>query len=136
MSLPPSGQWWADQDSCVGRDRPADGRTAAAAAGQSRAFVVCPGPRLQIGAPGTGATGPGSDGLGADSLGLVSLATALVEALHLHRSGIEDYLLVRRTLGEWIEICAAGLARFDEALTFRTSGSTGKPKACTHALRA
>jgi 4-coumarate--CoA ligase len=83
-----------------------------------------------VNAPGAGAVGLGSDGRGTDSLELVSLATALVEALHLHRSGIEDYLLARRTLGEWIEICAGGLARFDGALTFCTSGSTGKPKSC------
>ena len=44
------------------------------------------------------------DDLGCDSLELVTLATALAEAVHLHESGIEDYLLARRTLGDWIAI--------------------------------
>ena len=72
--------------------------------------------------------------LGADSLELMTLATALAEAVHLHESGIEDYLLARRTLGEWIDIMATGLARFSDRLTFRTSGSSGTPKPCVHAL--
>lgn len=72
--------------------------------------------------------------LGVDSLELVTLATALTEALHLHESGIEDYLLVRRTLGDWVDVAAAGLERFSERLTFRTSGSTGLPKPCPHPL--
>ena len=74
------------------------------------------------------------DDLGVDSLELMELATALAEALHLHESGIEDYLLARRTLGEWVDIAGAGLAQFSERLTFRTSGSTGTPKPCVHAL--
>jgi long-chain acyl-CoA synthetase len=72
--------------------------------------------------------------LGVDSLELMGLATSLAEALHLHESGIEDYLLARRTVGEWVEIAHAGLAQFDERLTFRTSGSSGVPKPCVHAL--
>jgi 4-coumarate--CoA ligase (photoactive yellow protein activation family) len=76
----------------------------------------------------------GQDGLGADSLDLLQLAAALNEALHLHRSGIEDYLLVRKTVGDWLDVCQAALARFDGALSFRTSGSTGEAKRCEHAL--
>lgn len=72
--------------------------------------------------------------LGADSLELMTLATALAESVHLHESGIEDYLLARRTLGEWVDITATGLARYSERLTFRTSGSSGTPKPCVHAL--
>lgn len=72
--------------------------------------------------------------LGVDSLELMALATALAEALHLHASGIEDYLLARRTLVDWVAIAQAGLARFDERLTFRTSGSTGVAKPCVHPL--
>jgi long-chain acyl-CoA synthetase len=72
--------------------------------------------------------------LGVDSLELMGLATSLAEALHLHESGIEDYLLARRTVGEWVEIAHAGLAQFDERLTFRTSGSSGVPKPCVHAM--
>jgi 4-coumarate--CoA ligase (photoactive yellow protein activation family) len=72
--------------------------------------------------------------LGADSLELMTLATALAESVHLHESGIEDYLLARRTLGDWIDITATALARFCDRLTFRTSGSSGTPKPCVHAL--
>ena len=72
--------------------------------------------------------------LGADSLELMTLATALAEALHLHESGIEDYLLARRKLDDWVAIAEAGLTRFSDRLTFRTSGSTGVPKPCVHAL--
>lgn len=78
----------------------------------------------------------GQEGLGADSLDVLHLAAALNEALHLHRSGIEDYLLVRRTVGEWLDICEAALGRFDGALSFRTSGSTGEGKRCEHPLAA
>ncbi|CAO3434639.1 4-coumarate--CoA ligase [Azospirillum endophyticum] len=78
----------------------------------------------------------GPEGAGADSLDLLHLASALNEALHLHRSGIEDYLLVRRTVGDWLDICEAALGRFDGALSFRTSGSTGEGKRCEHPLAA
>jgi long-chain acyl-CoA synthetase len=72
--------------------------------------------------------------LGADSLEVLQLATALAEAIHLHRSGIEDYLLARRTLGEWVDLAAAGLDQFSGELTFRTSGSSDVPKPCVHPL--
>ena len=72
--------------------------------------------------------------LGADSLELMNLATSLSTAIHLHESGIEDYLLARRSFGQWVDVAAAGLERFCGALTFSTSGSTGTAKPCTHAL--
>lgn len=73
-------------------------------------------------------------GLGADSLEVMALAAALAEAIQLERSGIEDALLARRTLGAWLDVASAGLGLFDRELTFRTSGSTGVPKRCTHSL--
>ncbi|HYD99063.1 MAG TPA: 4-coumarate--CoA ligase [Alphaproteobacteria bacterium] len=82
-----------------------------------------------------GAEGP-AGALGADSLELMELASALNESLHMHRSGIEDYLLVRRAYGEWLDIAGHALGRFDAAVTFRTSGSTGAPKPCAHRLDA
>jgi 4-coumarate--CoA ligase (photoactive yellow protein activation family) len=73
--------------------------------------------------------------LGADSLELMGLGTALAEALHLQRGGIDEQLLVRPCLGDWIASARAGLdAAAAPALTFRTSGSSGSPKRCTHAL--
>lgn len=74
--------------------------------------------------------------LGADSLELVSLGSALTEAIHLHESGIEDYLLVKRTIADWVETAMGGLDVYSTRLTFRTSGSTGIPKSCTHDLAA
>ncbi|MET0962915.1 MAG: AMP-binding protein [Noviherbaspirillum sp.] len=74
--------------------------------------------------------------LGADSLELMGLASALAEALHMHESGIEDYLLARQTIGDWVGIAQTGLSRFSARMTFRTSGSTGTPKRCVHALES
>jgi 4-coumarate--CoA ligase (photoactive yellow protein activation family) len=74
--------------------------------------------------------------LGVDSLELLQLAGSLAEALQMQRSGIEDYLLARRTLAGWLDIATTGLQHWDAELTFRTSGSTGEPKRCSHALAA
>jgi 4-coumarate--CoA ligase (photoactive yellow protein activation family) len=78
--------------------------------------------------------------LGVDSLELMGLGTALAEALHLQRAGIDERLLARPCVGDWVASARAGLetgASADPggaALTFRTSGSTGNPKRCTHTL--
>ena len=72
--------------------------------------------------------------LDVDSLERLGLASAVAEALHLHESGIEDCLLARGTLGEWVDVAAEGLERFSGRITFRTSGSTGTPKSCQHAF--
>jgi len=74
--------------------------------------------------------------LGVDSLELLQLAGSLAETLQMQRSGVEDYLLARRTLAGWLDIATAGLEHWDGELTFRTSGSTGEPKRCAHALAA
>ena len=74
--------------------------------------------------------------LGVDSLELLQLAGSLADALQMQRSGVEDYLLARRTLAGWLDIATAALEQWDAELTFRTSGSTGEPKRCTHALAA
>lgn len=70
--------------------------------------------------------------LGVDSLELLALATSFSEILHLHRSGIEDNLLARQHIQDWVEIARQSLRQFSSALTFRTSGSAGNPKACIH----
>ena len=84
-------------------------------------------PRL----PWTGALHIGRD-LGADSLEVLALATAFSEMLHLHRSGIEDYLLARLKIEDWAAIARQSLRQFSSELTFRTSGSAGSPKRCSH----
>lgn len=76
------------------------------------------------------------DGLGADSLELLGLSTRLAQMLHLHVAGVEDHLLARRTLGDWIDTCRTALEHCDAEVTFRTSGSTGSAKTCTHRLEA
>ena len=72
--------------------------------------------------------------LGADSLELMQLATALAQSLHMHEAGIEDYLLMRRTLGDWVEIAANSLDIYSATISFVTSGTTGTPKTCSHGL--
>jgi 4-coumarate--CoA ligase (photoactive yellow protein activation family) len=72
--------------------------------------------------------------LDVDSLELLTLAGALSELTQMHESGIEDYLLVRPTIGDWVEILRHALESHSVQLTFRTSGSTGEPKRCSHAL--
>jgi len=74
--------------------------------------------------------------LGVDSLELLQVAGSLAETLQMQRSGVEDYLLARRTVAGWLDIATAALQHWDGELTFRTSGSTGEPKRCTHALAA
>lgn len=73
-----------------------------------------------------------SDDLGADSLELLTLATRWSEMLHIHRAGIEDYLLARLELDDWASVALTSLRRYSAELTFRTSGSTGQAKPCTH----
>ncbi len=73
-------------------------------------------------------------GLGFDSLERLQLGAALCEALHLHESGLEDYLLAQPGLDGWCALSAEALRRFSATLTFRTSGSTGVPKSCPHPL--
>jgi 4-coumarate--CoA ligase (photoactive yellow protein activation family) len=72
--------------------------------------------------------------LGLDSLEFLHVAGRLSGALQMHRSGVEDYLLARRTLGEWVDIATVALQHHDAELTFGSSGSTGQPKRCTHLL--
>lgn len=72
--------------------------------------------------------------LGLDSLEFLHIAGLLADSLHLRQSGIEDYLLARRTLGDWIDIASVGLRHWSAQISFLTSGSSGTPKSCTHAL--
>lgn len=74
------------------------------------------------------------DDLDADSLEMMTLAGAMSECTHMHESGIEDYLLVKPTIGDWMEIVQHALEQYSAQLSFRTSGSTGEPKRCSHAL--
>ena len=74
----------------------------------------------------------GEQGLDCDSLERLGLAGAVNEMFHIHETGIEDYLLARPSLGDWLDILEASWGSNPERLTVTTSGSTGAPKRCTH----
>lgn len=74
------------------------------------------------------------DGIGLDSLARIDTAARINQYFHLHECGIEDYLLLERSLGGWTTIVAKGLELSANYLTFQTSGSTGRAKACTHQI--
>ncbi|MBA1145972.1 AMP-binding protein [Ectothiorhodospiraceae bacterium WFHF3C12] len=76
----------------------------------------------------------GGAGLPADSLALLRLASAVGGQFALADEGIDDYLLRRRSLGEWAALAAHALSRPDAAVRFSTSGSTGEPRACRHEM--
>ena len=70
----------------------------------------------------------GNDGVALDSLEMLTAAGVVNEFFHLHESGVEDYLLRRRRVGEWAEIVQHGLAAGTTGITFKSGGSGGKPK--------
>lgn len=74
--------------------------------------------------------------LGADSLDLMGAATALGDLLQFGQAGMQDALLGRPRLADWVAAARASLAGFDAQLVFRTSGSSGMPKRCVHSLAA
>ncbi len=117
-------RWW--------RDRHAVGRFVCDLVA-SEARRIAPGRRLPP-LPWPDTLDLGESGVGADSLDRLKLATALGEAIHLQQSNIEDTLLTRTTVGEWIDTTCRSLTGYHGAVTFQTSGSTGEPKWCVHAL--
>jgi len=68
--------------------------------------------------------------LQADSMEKLALATCVTDFFQIRESGLEDYLLRYKTLGQWAELVAEARKRGTQNLTFYTSGSTGQPKAC------
>ncbi|MCW2319060.1 4-coumarate--CoA ligase [Rhodoblastus acidophilus] len=89
-----------------------------------------PAPDLEAG--WDDATRLDEDGVGFDSLALLEACSRVSQFFHLHEVGIEDYLFVRRELGQWVNIVRTALDLRHERLTFQTSGSSGTPKPCTH----
>ncbi|SFJ19780.1 4-coumarate--CoA ligase, photoactive yellow protein activation family [Pseudomonas guineae] len=80
--------------------------------------------------PATAAPDQDPVAIGADSLELLSLATCVATFFNIYDSGLEDYLLRFKTLGEWADLVATARQRGSENITFATSGSTGAPKQC------
>lgn len=74
----------------------------------------------------------GNEGLSFDSVQLLTAAGAVNAFFRLHETGVEDYLLRRRTLEQWAQIVAHALSEGTSGVTFRTSGSTGTPKQIGH----
>ena len=72
--------------------------------------------------------------LGFDSLALLDLILNFNRLFALHVTGIEDYLLVQRRIGDWVTLLAEHFSRAPSNLemTFLTSGSSGTPKECAH----
>ncbi|MEL7482030.1 MAG: AMP-binding protein, partial [Pseudomonadota bacterium] len=77
-----------------------------------------------------------SDEVGLDSLDVMNAASRVNQFFRLHEVGVEDYLLINRSLDEWARVVAKGLEHQFDRLTFLTSGSTGSPKPCTHEIPA
>lgn len=77
---------------------------------------------------------PSTPYLDIDSVALLSLASRVSRFFHLHESGIDDSLLMHRTLGQWADIVILGRQHADctGRLTFSTSGSTGTPRKVAH----
>lgn len=67
-----------------------------------------------------------------DSLEFLDLATMVAIQFHLHETGHESELTIRRRLSEWVEIVLESRSIQDGAIGFLTSGSTGQPKLCLH----
>ncbi len=72
--------------------------------------------------------------LGADSLDRLAAATAVSAQLRIDRSGLDDALLARRTLGAWAEVAGQSLEHYSETLQVRSSGSQGVPRWHSHRL--
>lgn len=73
-----------------------------------------------------------ANSLQADSLERLVLAMRVADVFHIRDSGLEDYLLRFKTLGEWVELIRQVRTQGSRRLTFFTSGSCGQPKACSH----
>lgn len=71
-----------------------------------------------------------------DSLDLLALAGTAADRFGVRESGLEDYFLARRTLGEWADLILTSWDRTaDPTVGFLTSGSTGQPQENRHLLR-
>ena len=76
--------------------------------------------------------------LGFDSIGVLELILAVNRFFDLSRTGVEDYLLVRRRVGDWTDLISQHRDAVGEAWSFgfETSGSTGESKLVQHSASA
>lgn len=73
-----------------------------------------------------------SPGLALDSIERFALCSRIADFFQLQSSGLEDRLLIGKTLGDWVTLILASRAQGSRSLGFSTSGSTGQPKLCIH----
>lgn len=68
--------------------------------------------------------------LGFDSLATLDLILAVNRFFDLGTSGVEDYLLIRRRIGDWLDLLQhhRRIAATSWRFGFETSGSSGEPK--------
>lgn len=76
----------------------------------------------------------GEADLGLDSLDRLELVRRMNCAFGLEATGIEDYLLIRRSFGDWIDLILVHFEKVgpEAVLGFATSGSTGAPRIVKH----
>ena len=74
------------------------------------------------------------EGLGFDSLARLGLILRVNRFFNLSATGVEDYLLMHRSLGDWVGLIGQHFDRIGvgAALTFDTSGSRGPVNHITH----
>lgn len=72
------------------------------------------------------------EGVGIDSLALLDVVARVNQFFHLHEVGSEDYLFVRRSIGQWVDVVYESLKLRNDNFTFQSSGSTQTPKTLTH----
>ena len=72
--------------------------------------------------------------LGFDSLGTLELILGLNRFFDLNQSGVEDYLLIKRRIGDWINLLSQHRQIVGDAWAFgfATSGSTGDARVVPH----
>ncbi|MEM1387786.1 MAG: 4-coumarate--CoA ligase [Pseudomonadota bacterium] len=74
------------------------------------------------------------DVLGIDSLALLDLVSHTSNFFGLYQSGIDDYLLINRTIGEWADLVAKHFQITGDkaSISLSSSGTTGIKKAIFH----
>lgn len=84
----------------------------------------------------TADTDIGEEGLGFDSLARLGLVARLNRFFGLAATGIEDYLVVRSTFGDWIDLIETHFRLVGDTgrITFSTSGTTGPARDVGHDL--
>lgn len=80
----------------------------------------------------------GEDGLGFDSLSKIGLVISTSKFFDLGPSGVDDYLLLSDSIGDWVELISCHFAKAESQprLVFSTSGSTDRPVLVPHGLTA